>query len=66
MEVAQAGMPAGPTVFRIVQDALIDVLEHAPSADRAVVTLHYDPTGVETEPASSGPPDSNRCGDEWT
>jgi signal transduction histidine kinase len=46
---------AGLTVFRIVQEALTNVLKHAPSAVRAVVTLRYDPAGVVIEVDNDDP-----------
>jgi signal transduction histidine kinase len=37
------------TIYRMVQEALTNVLKHAPGATRATVTLRYRATGVDIE-----------------
>ena len=37
------------TIYRMVQEALTNVLKHAPAATRATVTLRYGSTGVDIE-----------------
>jgi signal transduction histidine kinase len=51
-----AGLPAGAqlTVFRLVQEALTNTLKHAGPAARAVVSLRFDPAGVDVEISDDG------------
>ncbi|MCW2784675.1 MAG: two-component sensor histidine kinase [Marmoricola sp.] len=43
------------TIYRMVQEALTNVLKHEPEARRAVVTVRYRPTEVEVEVINDGP-----------
>lgn len=43
------------TIYRMVQEALTNVLKHAPSATRAMVTLRYRATGVDIEVENDSP-----------
>jgi signal transduction histidine kinase len=48
------GAGAELTVYRLVQEALTNVLKHAGAHAHATVRLHYDATGVEVEVSDDG------------
>jgi signal transduction histidine kinase len=61
VDLAMEGQPvdvppsAQLTIYRMVQEALTNVLKHEPQARRAVVTVRYLPTEVEVEVVNDGP-----------
>lgn len=48
------------TVYRIVQEALTNVLRHAPKARSVTVTVDHDPHGVTVEVTDDAPPTTAR------
>ncbi|WP_017936252.1 sensor histidine kinase [Nocardioides sp. Iso805N] len=57
MEGRPVDVPASAqlTIYRMVQEALTNVLKHAPEARRAVVTVHYAADEIDVEVVNDGP-----------
>jgi signal transduction histidine kinase len=54
-QAPELGPGAGLTLYRMVQEALTNVLKHAPSAKKAVVTLRYGSDCVDIEVENDDP-----------